>query len=191
MKRRTSIKRLLIFATLGVSSVPIYRWVNSHRIYSPCDFYNKRLILAHLAEVIIPRTDTPGAKDAKVGDFIARVMAYCADQNKQHRFIQGLTKLEKYTIEKYDTTFENCTSSEQKTIVEHFERESVYQYHILNKINDRLFGKSFFSQLKGLTVEGYCSSMVGATEGLAYDYIPGTYMGCISMNLNQKSWATK
>jgi hypothetical protein len=61
---------------------------------------------------------------------------------------------------------------------------------MLNKINKKLFGESFFFKLKELTIEGYCLSQPGATIGLAYDYIPGKYEGCTPLKPNQKSWAT-
>jgi len=62
---------------------------------------------------------------------------------------------------------------------------------ILGKAQNRFLGKSFFTTLKEYTVEGYCTSEMGATRGLAYIHIPGKYLGCIPMQPGQKVWATK
>jgi hypothetical protein len=48
----------------------------------------------------------------------------------------------------------------------------------------------FFALLKELTVLGYCTSELGATQGLAYLAVPGEYRGCVGLRPGQKSWAT-
>ena len=45
--------------------------------------------------------------------------------------------------------------------------------------------------LKELTVLGYFSSEIGATQALAYDKVPGGYWGCLDLKPGQKGWATR
>jgi hypothetical protein len=44
--------------------------------------------------------------------------------------------------------------------------------------------------LQELTVLGYFSSEIGATQALAYDPLPGAYRGCVDLAPGQKAWAT-
>ena len=147
--------------------------------------------IAELVELIIPETDTPGAKRARVHQYLIGVMTNCKNARQRNIFIDGLDNLEKRSLVKYDSTFIECSTVEKTEILAYFAANSVYSIRILNKINNKFFGGSFFNTLKNLTIEGYCTSMLGATKGLAYDYIPGTFVPCIPFKAGQKSWATK
>lgn len=191
MNRRTSLKGLFLFASVGISSFSLYKWFSGQKIPDLSLIHEKKELIAELAELIIPRTDTPGAKDAKVEVFIINIVKFCSDTRTQNNFVNGINDLENYVQERYGKHFLNCSKIEQMATLSHFEKKSVYDYTILNKINNRFLGTPFFSELKSMTVEGYCTSMIGATQGLAYDYIPGNHVGCIPLTKNQKSWATK
>jgi len=191
MNRRTSIKRLLLFGAVGVSSFSVYEWFNFNKSININTFYTYKYLIAELAETIIPRTSTPGAKDAKVEEYIIKILGYCTEPRTQHKFLTGLTDLENYSSNKYGHSFVKCGKGEKASILNHFEEKSKYPVNVLNKINNKFIGKPFFVKLKELTVEGYCMSEPGATQGLAYDFIPSTYQSCIPLQPNQRSWATK
>jgi hypothetical protein len=191
MNRRTSLKSIIFLTAVGASSFSIYRWFS---INSAADFstiHRKKELLAELAEVIIPRTNTPGAKDAKVEEFILKMLEFCTEKKSQNNFINGLDDLEKYTIETYKKPFINCSASEKISVLKFAEEKSKHSSVLVGKIYHKMFGKPFFTKLKELTVEGYCTSQIGATQGLAYDYIPGKFQACIPLLKNQRSWATK
>ncbi|MFA4870511.1 MAG: gluconate 2-dehydrogenase subunit 3 family protein [Pedobacter sp.] len=191
MDRRTTLKGILTFGFLGISSFSAYKWFFFHRSVDPTSIISYKDLIAELAETIIPLTDTPGAKAAKVENYILNVMLNCTQTLEQNIFLNGLKNVEEFALNRFNKTYSECVLTERYQILEYFEAKSVYSYQIINKINKRLFGQSFFTQLKNLTVEGYCNSQVGATQGLAYDYIPGSFQSCIPLKPNQKSWATK
>lgn len=191
MNRRSSLKGIAAFIGLGAASFSLYKWHRFQQVPDLTDLYLKKTLIAEIAEVIIPATDTPGAKDAQVADFILNMVLYCSDAKSQNIFINGINDLEAYTADRYAKTFMECSKAEQIDICSYFEYHSSYSLGILNKINYRFIGKPFFTRFKELTVEGYCTSEIGATAGLAYDYIPVTYEGCLPLSANQKSWATK
>ena len=191
MNRRTSIKLILFFGTLGVFSYSIFDWFSFNEVIDGKSFYPYKNLIADLAETIIPQTDTPGAKDAKVEDFILKMLEFCTEPRTQHKFLTGLVELGQYTINNYNQTFLKCTKADKIAILNHFEDQSKYSINIINKFNNKFLGKPFFVKLKELTAEGYCTSQLGATKGLAYDYIPSSYQACIPLKKNQKSWATK
>lgn len=191
MNRRTYLKSTLALGALAVASFSIFKWFDLNTPLDQGKLLSKRMIIADLAELIIPRTDTPGAKDAGVHDYIINVMTNCSNIKDQHKFYYGIIELEEYAVDHYQKEFLKCSNSEKASIMKYFSDNANYSYNIFNKINNKFFGRPFFSNLKTLTVEGYCLSELGATKGLAYDYIPGTFQACIPLKINQKSWATK
>lgn len=191
MNRRTTIKGLIAVTYVGLSSFSFYKWITINSDIDLSSLDKKKALLAELGEVIIPRTDTPGAKDAKVEEYTIRIIKYCTERNTQHNFLNGLIELEKYVQKNYNRDFAACTEKQKIAVLQHFEDKSVFRMRLLNKVNNKFFGVPFFARLKQLTAEGYCMSELGATKGLAYDYIPSTYQSCIPLAKNQKSWATK
>lgn len=191
MDRRTTIKGLIVFVSVGFSSFSLYKWIVINSVADVSQLHQKKALISEIAEVIIPRTDTPGAKDAQVEDFIIDMIKSCTAPRTQHKFLNGLADLEEYVSKNYNRDFIACSKSEKLEILHYFETKSLYKLKIINKINNKVFGVPFFIMFKQLTVEGYCTSQTGSTKGLAYDYIPGTFASCISLTKNQKSWATK
>lgn len=191
MNRRTSLKSILTLGFLGISSISIYKWAGLNKEVTLDNILPFKELISELAETIIPKTETPGAKDASVENYIIRTLLDCHDRLEQNKFVDGLLNLEEYTKNKYKKSFLKCNSTERISILSYFENKETYALPVLNKINNKFLGKPFFTQLKSLTIEGYCQSEIGATQGLAYDYIPGNYEACIPLNHHQKSWATK
>lgn len=191
MNRRAYLKNILLLGALGTASIPVFKWVKLNQPVAPVDLFKKRETIAELVDLIIPATDTPGAKEAGVHNYVINVLLNCRAAKDQERFLHGIEDLEKYAVSKYQKDFIKCSQTEKTEILQHIAESETYKINILNKINNKLLGQSFFSNLKGLTVQGYCISSLGATKGLAYDYIPGKYEACIPLLKNQRSWATK
>jgi hypothetical protein len=191
VNRRAYLKNILYLGALATASASIFKLVKADSAIDPQAFIQQRDLLADLVELIIPTTDTPGAKAAGVHDYIINVMINCREPKAQLNFINGLTDLDTYSLDNYGKTFITCNIYEKTAILDHSDAHSEYKNKLINKISNKLLGRSFFTTLKDLTVQGYCTSELGATQGLAYDYIPGAYSACIPILKHQKSWATK
>lgn len=191
MNRRSYIKTLFGVGTVSLASFSVFKWISINKSVSPVEFKHKRLILAELVEIIIPETDTPGAKKALVHDYIIDVLINCNTVKQQRKFFNGLEDLEKYALKQYGVDFLKCTNDQRMDVISYFEHNSGFSFEILNKINRKILGDPFYFKLKSLTIEGYFTSKIGASEALAYDYIPGVYEACVPLRNNQKSWATK
>lgn len=188
MDRRTSIKGLSLLGILGICSVPVYQWFYRNPLIT--DITQYKSLIAELAETIIPRTDTPGAKDAKVEDYIILIIKDCDQEKIQRTFLNGLSDLIEYTHNKYNCNFIDCSDTTKIEIINYFKSLHDSSNEFIRKVKRKIFGVSFYSHLHELTVEGFCTSELGATRLLAYDYIPGTYVGCEQYNPNQRTWAT-
>ena len=191
MNRKTAIKSLVAIITLGGASGAIYKFFSPDEAIPLSDLPKKKALIADLAETIIPRTNTPGARDAEVESYIIKMITENTDAKMQRSFLAGINAVERYTLDEYKNTFTNCTVAQKNDVLKHFEDKANYSIGIFNKVNRKLFGAPFFFHLRDLTVEGYCTSLAGATQGMAYDYVPVTFEACIPLQKNQLVWATK
>lgn len=191
MNRRTLLKSIAAVVTLGGASGAVYNFLTPGDGVPLADLPKNKALVAELADTIIPRTNTPGAKDAGVENFIIKMITENTDAKMQRSFLAGLKSVDEYAMDKYDTPFVKCNEAQRNTILKHFEDKATYSIDILNKVQRKFLGSPFFYQLRDLTVEGYCTSQVGATQGLAYDYVPVTFQACIPLQPNQLAWATK
>lgn len=176
MKRREALKQASLW--LGVAlAVPVVAGahgitLNKFAGIEP-DAYQKQLI-AELADVIIPETDTPGAKAVKAEDFVIRVMRDCYPMAEQQAFYTSLAN--------FDGA---CKNSFGKTLAE---LSAAQKHDAVKKLTET--DKSFFLSFKSLAVTGYFISEVGATKALAYEAVPGRFKACMPMPKGQKTWAT-
>jgi hypothetical protein len=75
------------------------------------DSHQNETVIA-LTELIIPATDTPGAKAAKVNEYID-LMLHDVAKDKGHSFVMGLGWLDGYAIRMHNAPFVNCTEAQQ------------------------------------------------------------------------------
>jgi len=192
MNRRKVIKRfcLIVGGGFGVSytSLKFYQ-LNKRPDLASLGQY--KILIDALVDTIIPATDSPGAKEAGVGDFVIKMVADCSNKKSQNKFISGLSDLADYTNDHFKKKFNECSLAERTKALAYFEKEAEPYPGLMGKVSHRFLGDPFFSTLKKYTVLGYCTSEAGATKALAYDYIPGKYIGTISLAPGQKAWATQ
>lgn len=190
MNRRSAIKGILGVAGLGYASLIGVQYFIGQSNKDRGKLKAQELLIAELADVIIPQTSTPGAKQALVHDYIISYMEDCSSMKEYNNFVKGLTELQENCVSDYSNNFENCTAIQKNKIIEALDNDSG-STGILSKISNKLQGRSFYDILKSLTIEGYCTSEMGATQHLVYQLIPGKYNAITQLGKNQKSWATK
>ncbi len=117
-----------------------------------------------LSELIIPATDTPGAKAAKVNEWVDLYLEDLAE-DKGHAFLQGLGWLDGYAIRKHEQPFVKLTEAQQVAILEELDGA---------EDEDLEPGAEFFADMKRLTVQGYYTSKIGIDE-LNKDGVPDTF----------------
>lgn len=190
MNRRTAIKGILAVAGLGYASVIGVKYFIGYSNHDRGKLETQSILIAELANVIIPQTQSPGAKEAMVHKYIISYMEDCSSMKEYNNFINGLTDLQENCVSNYNTNFENCTTVQKNKMIEDLDANSGSN-GLISKISNKLQGRSFYDILKSLTIEGYCTSEMGATQHLAYVLIPGKYNAITQLSKNQKSWATK
>ena len=142
--------------------------------------------LDEVAETIIPATSTPGAKEAKVGEFMTVIVNDCYEEKDQKIFLEGMQKLDDASKKKNSKSFMESTPQQRHDLLVELDKEAK-DYNKSKKPEDP---NHYFSMYKQLTLWGYFTSEPGATKALRYVAVPGRYEGCIPYKKGDKAWAT-
>ncbi len=188
MKRRSAILGILSLTGIGIASYAGFNGIGGKNI-NRGDLKNYLTLLEEIVDVVIPKTETPGAKEANVHYYILDYMEACSSDKEYNNFIAGLMDLQDQCMDSFNIRFEFCQSQQKRDILEKME-STLDPNSLLVKIKNKIGGRSFFEILKSLTVEGYCSSEIGATKHLRYAPVPGRYREVIISANNPKAWAT-
>tara|TARA_R110002124_G_scaffold61663_3_gene168874 strand:- start:54 stop:584 length:531 start_codon:yes stop_codon:yes gene_type:complete len=175
MNRREAVQRIS-FMLGGVISAPLMAGIMNEKTNTGLSLSvteDQKLLIAELADVIIPTTTTPGAKAAGAENFIIRVMRDCYEIADQEAFYAGLARLNKDSLKVHQKDFTSLTTEQKNGMVKKMTETDT----------------PFFKQMKGLTVTAYFTSEIGATQALDYLPIPGRFDGSWPMPKGQKTWA--
>ncbi|NJN33129.1 MAG: gluconate 2-dehydrogenase subunit 3 family protein [Saprospiraceae bacterium] len=183
MNRRQAIKYV---ATLlgGAYSAPTLLAMERRAKYSPKNSVEigfilsdlERKVVAEVAEMIIPKTDTPGAKEAGVPAFIEMMLADCYRKPEHESFKLGLENLIKLDFLNQNQATKTDTlkkvEAETKDLMKAF---NVQQVKIGDNEDSELIKKQakglpFWRLMKELTLLGYFTSELGITTN--FDYVP-------------------
>jgi hypothetical protein len=192
MDRRKAIGRIVLTGIGGGLLFSGYKWYdwNKQPDYAYAGQHSQ--LVSTLADTILPSTpDSPGAREAGVTPFILHLVTECMDKRSANKFITGLKDVDDYCRHHFDRPFPECPEQERLSTLAHFEKKDKPYPGIAGKIQSKFLGNPFFTTLKNCTVIAYCTSEQGATKGLSYVLIPGSYRGCIPKLPGQKAWATK
>lgn len=142
-------------------------------------------LLDEIADTILPETDTPGAKAAGVGPFMALMVADTYDVGEQAIFRDGLSTLERECMAAHGTDFVSAAAAERLELLERVDREQ-YDY-----MRSRSAGQPvhYFRMMKELALLGYFTSEIGYTQAMRYRETPGRFEPCVPYAPGDKIWA--
>lgn len=158
-----------------------------------------------VAELIIPATDTPGAREAGVPEFVDRAVAtYCTPADAAS-IRAGLDRIEADAKAAHGASFTALTPAQQSVLLERYDAEGrgprtpaaaigrgETETGLSNQPRSAVAppkGPPFFPVLKDLVTVGYFTSQVGATKAVRYDPVPGAYHGCVPLKEIGRAWA--
>lgn len=142
-------------------------------------------MLDEIAETIIPTTSTPGAKAAKVGEFMTVMVKDCYEDKNQQIFMEGFGKIDDAADKKFNKSFMQLTPEQRHALLVDLDNEQK-AFMKDKKANE---SSHYFRMMKELTLLGYFTSEIGATQALRYKESPGGYQGCIPYKKGEKAWA--
>ena len=120
----------------------------------------QRALVSELAETMLPRTETPGALDAGVPEFIDRMLAWWFTDDERGQFVRGLGAIQARLV-----------AAPLKTDL----------FTALDSAPAREPGSAedAWARLKSMTVYGYFTSRVVQEDVLHTVIMPGQYAGCV------------
>jgi hypothetical protein len=144
-------------------------------------------LLDEVGETILPTTpSSPGAKAAAIGEFMKVIVTDCYEEEDQQIFMKGIGLLNEAADEKWDKIFMELSGQEKHDLLVEIDKEAK-SYNDSKQNSDP---NHYFTMMKQLTLWGYFTSEVGATQALRYLPVPGRYEGCIDYKKGDKAWAT-
>jgi hypothetical protein len=136
------------------------------------------LIVAEIAEIMIPKTDTAGARDAGVPEFIDTVLAAVYSPQQQQHFRDEYESFAQ-AMHLLGTPFLKRSQADRVDLV----RRSV-EIEIGRQFDDD--HKPFLLMVRELALLGYFTSRVGITENMEYVPVPTAYHGCVPLSQMKK-----
>ena len=130
-----------------------------------------------LADVIIPRTDTPGASEAGVTAFVDALLTGWLDAPDRDRFLAGLDEVDPIARAAHGADFADCTPAQQADLVARLD-EDLARRREDPEVDET---QTFFYDVKRFTLAGYFTSRVGLRT-LGYRIIPGAFEGCVLLD---------
>ncbi|HEY2930187.1 MAG TPA: gluconate 2-dehydrogenase subunit 3 family protein [Acidobacteriota bacterium] len=170
--RREALRRLAVMVGLfEISSLMppfsslygehVHRWLQqSPESWKPQVFNaHQNELVAAIAEMIIPETSTPGARKARVNEYIDTVLT---EADSKDTFLQGLSWIDDFARRRTKTDFLGASTEQRAALLAE-----------ISDLNDTLPpdlepGRRFFNSIKGLTIVGYYTSEPGLLEELNY-----------------------
>ena len=169
MNRRDLLKKGvygLAGVTLSSTLISTLQSCSSIEKYSPLYFSKTEFsLLSNIVDFLIPKTETPGALDMKVPQFIDIIISETYNNESKNNFSNKLKSLiEDFKSNNIDLTDYNSMKSK-----------------FVNDFNNKTH-QEIYNQIRDLTVWGFKTSKEIALNVLNYNPIPGYQLGCIDID---------
>ncbi len=126
-----------------------------------------------LADIIIPETDTPGAAEAGVTEFVTALVDGWLDDEDRDRFLAGLDTVDPTARERFGADFADCTEAQRTELVGEYDAELARQ----REDPEARASRYFFHDVKRFTITAYFTSEVGLAA-LGHRTAFRTFEGC-------------
>ncbi len=165
-------------------------------------------LLNEVGETILPRTNTPGAKDANVGAHMVIMVNDCYTAADQKVFHEGITQLNDACEAMHDVSFLKATPEQRKSLLIKLDQEAKQAATDRREYDEQQIKKEreehekgntgferekksahYFSMMKQLTISGFFTSKEGRTGALRYTPVPGKYVPDLDYKKGDKLFA--
>ena len=140
-------------------------------------------LLDEIADTILPETDTPGAKAAAVGPFMALMVTDVYYQQDQEIFLAGLEDVDERCRAAHGTDFVQADTGQRLALLQELDHE---QYEHMDEGREPAH---YFRMMKELALLGYFTSEIGYTQAMRYEETPGRFDPCADYKAGEKAWA--
>ena len=192
MERRELLKMIAAATGAAMIGMPAFGYAQSPVAGAANAFSEADVaLLDEVADTILPRTRTPGAKDAGAGAFMARYVADCYTPQNQAIFRDGLADLDR----RGGQGFLSLSRDARTTLLRALDAEARAGLGTTTAkeggVNPGPLTPHYFTMLKQLVIFSFFTSRPGATEALRYVPVPGRYDGELGYTPGTPAWATE
>lgn len=214
MNRRDALRNTGLILGYSLSAGTVAAVVNGCKAPAEPDWLPSILssktidIVAEIAETILPKTETPGAKEVLVHRFIDEAIKTSFGPNHRKHLIDGINGFDGVCQSATGSSFMDLSKSEREEYLVQLENQTI-------KINEEFMVKQaqknkqgekeppnagpmttaeptefrhYYSDLKSLILAGYFTSEKIGKEVLAYDPVPQAYDPCMAITEDTKAW---
>lgn len=136
-------------------------------------FFNEHqyATITELASLIIPTDETPGAREAKVNEFIDMMIGE-SPKEVQKTYVDGLAWLDKTSAGRHGQKFIDLTNQQQAALLTEISE-------IKNPTSENELQAKFFKAIKDITIDGFYTSKIGIEElGYQGNTVLDEFVGC-------------
>jgi hypothetical protein len=139
--------------------------------------------LSAAAELLLPATETPGAKAARVNEFIDHILADWYSEEDRKMFLEGLADVDVRTQKLFGKDFVAAGPDQQAEVFRALGEEMALALDAVASAAPGYRGsapepgENFYAMFRELTLTGYFTSKIGAKQ-LHEETIPGRFDGC-------------
>lgn len=155
-----------------VAETPSLRTLNAHQ----------KATVNLMADLMIPRTETPSASDVGVSRFIDLILTEWYEASERDHFLTGLAAVDSRTRDLFGKNFVECSPEQQKEMLIELGAKMIEDSP--PAATHRSFvgpvppPPNFYADFRRLTLTAYYTSEAGDTKELQFEIIPGDYHGC-------------
>jgi len=136
-------------------------------------------LLGDIADVIIPATDTPGARAVGAHLFALVMVDDCLEKTEQEKYLKGMRAFDGVVESVTGKSFSGSGPEERLQILTAFEQK-------LDTAEENT--RTFYNKTRGFIIQGYTSSQHFLTAVKPYQLVPGPdYNGCAPLTSDSKN----
>jgi hypothetical protein len=136
-------------------------------------------LVGDIADVIVPQTETPGARAVGAHLFTLVMVDDCMDKEGQEKYLAGMRSFEREVRSATGQSFSDASADKQSEILAAFEEK-------LDDASDEV--KAFYRATRRYVIQGYTSSQYFLTEVKPYQLVPGPhYDGCAPVTSDKET----
>ena len=140
-----------------------------------------------MAEMILPKTETPGAADVGATEFIDLILTEWYGDDERNLFLKGLDDVDARSKALFNKNFVDSSEPQQSEILVELGEKMIEEADARgegvrhSRRSQQSSHRSFYPMLRSLTLTAFYTSEAGATQELHFDMIPGRFDGCVQI----------
>lgn len=193
MQRREALRILMAGGVLPALSTDVFAFFQEAHPASPYSLHTlnpqQNDTVVAMIDQILPATDTPGAKAARVNEFIDVILTEWATEDERKNFLSGLADVDKQSNSLFAKDFAATSSEQQLALLRSMDEAAAIARSVRKdrppfwepEGRDTQLQGDFFSVFKNMTLHGYYTSEIGYSQELKLQIMPGAQHGCTDL----------